>query len=241
VIVLRGLRKRLGARDVLAGIDLEVPRGQFVTIFGPNGAGKTTLLRILSGLMRPSGGDVYLGGARLEDDSVALRAMVGVVSHHTYLYDDLTALENLVFYGKMYGVKDAPERARRLLEEVGLSVFAHDPVRTFSRGMQQKLAIARAVIHEPEVLLADEPYTGLDRRAGEVLTGLLRRFKERGVTILMVNHDFDQGVALADRVIILAGGRVALDELVTSESLRLIRERYEELVGGKYAGVDQKQ
>ncbi|MGE5553411.1 MAG: heme ABC exporter ATP-binding protein CcmA [Betaproteobacteria bacterium] len=201
--------KRIGDRQILSGVSLDLPTGQFLTIFGPNGAGKTTLLRILSLLIRASEGRLTIDGVAVDDDSAqALRRSIGVLSHHTYLYDDLTAAENLRFYGRMYGVEGLDQRIPEALEEVGLSLYFHDPVRHFSRGMQQRLGIARAILHQPSLLFLDEPYTGLDPQGSAVLTRILGQLKSDRRTVVMITHNFEEGLALADQVMILSRGRV---------------------------------
>lgn len=206
MISVCGLSKRIGHRDILRNLDFAIEGGRFVTVFGPNGAGKTTLLRILSGLMRPTSGEVRLDGRRLTGDDPRLRGKLGVLSHKSYLYENLTARENLLFYGRMYGVADLPQVVDRAIDDVGLSLFAQDPVRTFSRGMEQRLALARAVLHNPEILLLDEPYTGLDQQAREILDRRLRSLRGQGATVIMVSHDFGRGLSLSDEFMVLNRG-----------------------------------
>ncbi|MGH2525079.1 MAG: heme ABC exporter ATP-binding protein CcmA, partial [Anaerolineales bacterium] len=165
MIITRALVKKFGFQTVLRGLDLEIAEGEFVAVLGPNGAGKTTLLRILAGLSRPTFGEVSVGGYRLPQQAGAVRRRLGVVSHQPLLYADLSAEENLRFYARLYGLRDSSARIARVLTLVGLSVRRRDLVRTFSRGMQQRLAIARAILHDPEVMLFDEPHTGLDPEA----------------------------------------------------------------------------
>ncbi|MDI6871154.1 MAG: heme ABC exporter ATP-binding protein CcmA [Bacillota bacterium] len=209
MIRAEGLGKRIGDRQILSGISLDLPTGEFLTIFGPNGAGKTTLLRILCLLTKASEGRLWIDGVTVDDDSAqALRRSIGVLSHHTYLYDDLTAAENLRFYGRMYGVADVDRRIPEALEEVGLALYFHDPVRHFSRGMQQRLAIARAILHQPSLLFLDEPYTGLDPQGSAVLSRILARLKTDRRTVVMITHNFEEGLSLADQVMILSRGKV---------------------------------
>ncbi len=205
--------KVFGLRPVLRNVTLRVDEGQFLTLFGPNGAGKTTLLRILSTLSRPTTGLVRMAGFTLPQEAAAVRAALGVVSHQPLLYGDLSAEENLRFYAQMYGLDPARSGARidEVLHAVGLHKRAADLVRTFSRGMQQRLAIARAVLHDPPILLLDEPYTGLDQDAATTLDGVLREVALRGRTILMTTHDIARGLALADRVAILSKGKIAYE------------------------------
>ena len=165
MITVKKLVKRFGLKTVLRGLDFHVERGEFVALLGPNGAGKTTFLRILASLSRPTLGDVRIAGYHLPSQAAAVRRRLGVVSHLPLLYGDLTAEENLRFYARMYGLSNADQRVAEVLELVGLAPRRRDLVRTFSRGMQQRLAIGRAVLHDPEVMLFDEPHTGLDQDA----------------------------------------------------------------------------
>ncbi|MCL5677292.1 MAG: heme ABC exporter ATP-binding protein CcmA [Firmicutes bacterium] len=204
----RQVRKHLGAKNILAGVDLGVEEGRFLTLFGPNGAGKSTLLRILAGLVPVSGGTVLVKGKPIAEAGPALRRLIGFLSHGSFLYDTLTARQNLMFYGRLYGVAGLEQRVEELLDQVELSLFANDPVRGFSRGMIQRLAIARAIIHRPGILLLDEPYTGLDQRASEILDAVLRKYKELGHTVVMVSHSFSEGLAQADELAVLHRGRI---------------------------------
>ncbi|MCF6413251.1 ABC transporter ATP-binding protein [Collinsella tanakaei] len=203
-----GLVKQFGNRRGLDGVDLEVPAGAFLSVFGPNGAGKTTLLRMLALLSRPTRGSLRLLGVDALEDADALRSRVGLISHTSMLYGDLTARENLEFFSSLYG---APDRARidELLRLVELDHRRNDCVRTFSRGMQQRLSIARALINDPELVLLDEPYSGLDPHAAELFDGLIARVRA-GRTFIMVSHDLDRGFELCSHALILARGRVVV-------------------------------
>jgi heme exporter protein A len=209
MIIVRKLVKRFGMKTVLRGLDFEVQPGEFVALLGPNGAGKTTFLRILSSLSRPSLGAVSVAGYRLPDQAAAVRARLGVVSHLPLLYGDLTAEENLRFFGRMYGVSNIDERITEVLEMVGLASRRRDLVRTFSRGMQQRLAIGRAVFHDPDVMLFDEPYTGLDQDASAMLDDVLRSVAAKGRTVVMTSHDLSHAEELATRFDILSRGVIA--------------------------------
>ncbi len=206
-IAARELAKRYGGVTALRGIDLEVPRGATLAVLGPNGAGKSTLLRLMAGLARPSSGRLRVAGQRA--DSRSARARIGFVGHTTFLYPALTARENLIFAARLYGVPEPAERADRLLEDEGLARVAERRVGGFSRGMAQRLAIARALVHEPEVVLLDEPFTGLDRAAARRLATRLQGLRGGGRTTVLVTHEVEQAAALADRVIVLARGRIA--------------------------------
>jgi heme exporter protein A len=209
MIKVRQLVKRFGLKNILRGIDFDVQPGEFVALLGPNGSGKTTFLRILASLSHPSLGDVYIAGFRLPDQAASVRARLGVVSHLPLLYGDLTAEENLRFYGRLYGVSRLDLRITEMLEMVGLELRRRDLVRTFSRGMQQRLAIGRAVLHDPDVLLFDEPYTGLDQDASAMLDGILRSVASQGRTVVMTSHDLGRAEDLASRFDILSRGVIA--------------------------------
>ncbi|MBI3172285.1 MAG: heme ABC exporter ATP-binding protein CcmA [Chloroflexi bacterium] len=209
MIEVRKLVKRFGLKAVLRGLDFTVQPGEFVALLGPNGAGKTTFLRILASLSRPSLGEVRVAGYSLPNEAAQVRARLGVVSHMPLLYPDLTAEENLRFYARMYGLENQSARITEVLEMVGLEKRRGDLVRTFSRGMQQRLAIGRAVIHDPEVMLFDEPYTGLDQDASEMLDEVLKSVAARGRTVVMTSHDLARAEDLATRFDILSRGVIA--------------------------------
>ncbi|MGC1379000.1 MAG: heme ABC exporter ATP-binding protein CcmA [Anaerolineales bacterium] len=209
MIETKKLVKRFGLKTVLRGVDFHVAQGEFVALLGPNGAGKTTFLRILASLSRPSLGVVTVAGFALPAQSAAVRQRLGVVSHQPLLYEDLTAQENLQFYGRMYGIPNLNGRIDEVLEIVGLAARRNDLVRTFSRGMQQRLAIGRAVLHDPEVMLFDEPYTGLDQDASEMLDTILKEVAARGRTVVMTSHDLARAEELATRFDILSRGVIA--------------------------------
>ncbi len=206
MISVKKLVKRYGLKTVLRGMDFHVEEGEFVALLGPNGAGKTTFLRILASLSRPTMGEVQIAGYRLPDQASAVRRRLGVVSHLPLLYGDLTAEENLRFYARMYGLERPEMRIAEVLELVGLAVRRRDLVRTFSRGMQQRLAIGRAVLHDPEVMLFDEPHTGLDQDASAMLDGVLREVAARQRTVVMTSHDLARAADLATRFDILSRG-----------------------------------
>lgn len=209
VIHVRRLIKRFGLKTVLRGLDFQVSQGEFVALLGPNGAGKTTFLRILASLSRPSIGEVRIAGYQLPNQAAAVRRRLGVVSHLPLLYGDLTAEENLRFYGRMYGLSNLDRRVMEVLELVGLLARRRDLVRTFSRGMQQRLAIGRAVLHDPEVILFDEPHTGLDQDACAMLDTVLREVAARGRTVVMTSHDLARAADLASRFDVLSRGVIA--------------------------------
>jgi heme exporter protein A len=203
-----GVTKRFGHVWALRGIDLQVQRGRCVSIFGPNGAGKTTLLKILATLARPSTGTVTIAGYHTVDEAEKVRPLLGVLGHKTFLYGHLTAYENLHFYGRMFGVPDCTERVRELLHSVGLEPHARRLVRTYSRGMQQRLAIARVLLHRPVLLVLDEPYTGLDQHAAARLQTLLLQLRAEERTIVLSTHDLQRGLTLCDEMIIQCHGQI---------------------------------
>jgi heme exporter protein A len=206
MIKVKKLVKRFGPITVLRELDLEVSSGEFVALLGPNGAGKTTLLRILATLSKPNSGHVEVASYKLPDQAVYVREQLGVVSHLPLLYGDLTADENLAFYSRLYDI--APKRREQVLGLVGLSPRKNDLVRTFSRGMQQRLAIGRAILHSPRILLLDEPHTGLDQEAGEILDKVLREVALEGRTVIMTSHDLIRAAELASRLVVLSKGKI---------------------------------
>ena len=209
MITVKKLVKRFGLKPVLRGVDFEVQPGEFVALLGPNGAGKTTFLRILASLSRPTLGEVTIAGYQLPHQASQVRARLGVVSHLPLLYGDLTAEENLRFYGRMYGLTALEQRISEVLEMVGLDARRRDLVRTFSRGMQQRLAIGRAVLHDPDVVLFDEPYTGLDQDASSMLDEVLKTVAAKGRTVVMTSHDLARAEDLATRFDILSRGVIS--------------------------------
>ena len=208
MIAVRNLIKRFGPKIVLRQLNFNVEAGEFVGLLGPNGAGKTTFLRILASLSRPEGGRVHIAGFQLPSQAAQVRRRLGVVSHQPLLYDDLTAEENLWFFGRMYALLDLKPRAEEVLRLVGLHPQRKDLVRTFSRGMCQRLAIGRAVLHNPDVMLFDEPHTGLDQDACAMLDTVLSEIAARGRTVVMTSHDLARVADLASRFDVLSRGKI---------------------------------
>jgi len=231
LIEVVGLRKAFGRHRVLKGIDLAIEAGTSVVLFGPNGAGKTTFLRILATLSKPTSGTVRVAGVDIKDNPEGIRQYLGLVTHAPLLYTDLSAEENLAFYARLYGIDAPDQRIHELLERVGLLHRRRDLVRTFSRGMVQRMAIARALLHNPPILLLDEPDTGLDPQAAEMMTDFLREIGGSERTVLMTTHHLERGLELADRVMILQGGRIVFDEQAAALSYEALRPTYDKYVG----------
>jgi heme exporter protein A len=225
-----GLWRAYGRRQVLRGLDLAVSAGEAVAVAGPNGAGKTTLLRVLAGLARPDRGDVRLEGRPLRRDAPDVRRAVGLVSHQTLLYDDLTLHENLTFAARLYGLRNPMAVARVALEEAGLGSRADESPRRLSRGLAQRAAIARALLHRPRVLLLDEPFTALDAGASERLRAELGARREQGLGIVLVTHQLADAWAMATRIAVMVEGRWACDERLAGP-LEGFLPRYQELIG----------
>ncbi len=231
-IEIRDLIKNFGRKQVLKGVNLKIKKGEFLTLFGPNGAGKTTLLKTVATTINPDEGEIIVNGSKLSEEAIEIRRKVGFVSHNPLLYDDLTSEENLKFYARMYEVKDYERKINSLLKKVGLFHRKYDLVRTFSRGMLQRLAIARTLVHDPEILLLDEPYTGLDPGASNMLDELLSALKDEGHTFFMTSHDLEKGYNLATRVAVIVKGEITLDRRKEEVSLEDLKDYYWEKVEG---------
>ena len=202
------IRKTFGHFTALGGITLNVPRGEFLTLFGRNGAGKTTFLKIAATLARPTHGKLRIDGIDIREEPENARRRIGFLSHNTYLYRDLNATENLRFFGRLYGMEDSEQRIQELLDRVGLRRRAADPIRAFSRGLHQRLGLARVMLHDPSLILLDEPYTGLDANAVAMLDQMLDEAVSAGKTIILTTHDLEQGLRAASRAVIIDRGKV---------------------------------
>jgi heme ABC exporter ATP-binding subunit CcmA len=228
-VEVAGVSRTFGRRRAVDGVDLTLHPGDCLALFGPNGAGKTTLLRIIAGLLRPTSGTVHVGGKSLRDDAAA-RAHVGLISHQSMLYRVLTARENVEFAAKLYGLVDARGAATRALERMRVLDRANTPVRSLSRGLQQRVSIARAIVHEPSVVLLDEPYTGLDAAGGAALTDMLRVLRAGGASLVLVTHNIDEGLDVATRAAIMLGGRIARIDARTDVDARSYFADYRAMV-----------
>lgn len=220
LLSLRRVTKKFGFVTALRDVTLDVHQGDFISIFGPNGAGKTTLLRVIASLTLPSGGEVRFG-----TNGGADRGKVGYVSHQSLLYNEMTGQENLEFFSRIHDVPDPRQRARDMLARMGLTEAGDGLVRTYSRGMKQRLTLARALLHEPQLLLLDEPYTGLDQHGNRLLTRVLQEVSREGRTVLLITHNIDEGLELCTRAVVQHRGRLVL-ELKRGET---DRSRFEQL------------
>ena len=204
------LSKAFGRTPALRSVDFQLGWGEVLSLFGNNGAGKSTLIRTLCTLARPDDGTVRIGGFDSLKQASHVRSVVGYVGHQPLLYEEMSAIENLNFYAKLYGLDDANDRIERALDEVGATSYAGRRVRTLSNGMQKRVAIARALLHRPRVLLLDEPETGLDQAGLDLLDSIVNAVKAGGASVMLSTHATDRGLALADRVLVLSDGRVEL-------------------------------
>ena len=226
----RHLTKAFGARKAVDDVSFELPEGAFLSIFGPNGAGKTTLLRVLSTLARPSSGEAFVAGIDLKEHPDEARGRIGLISHQSMLYPDLTAEENLLLYARLYGVEDPEARVDELLEAVGLPHRRLDQVRTFSRGMTQRVSIARAILHDPEVVFLDEPYSGLDPHAVDIFDRLIDAVRGDR-TFVMVSHDLYKGFSMCTHALVIARGRVVTYEQKDDIDFDEFSQLYRDTVG----------
>ncbi|MDF2558150.1 MAG: heme exporter protein CcmA [Bacillales bacterium] len=218
---------------ILRNLDLEVKNGETIAVLGPNGAGKSTLLKVIATLYKPTSGKVMIHGIDLNENLNKIREKTGYLPHASLLYEHFSPLENLEFFGKLYGVKDLEKRSKELIKQVGLAFFMNEPVKGFSRGMIQRVAIARAIIHNPLLLLLDEPHTGLDQKAVGILNDVVETNKQKGMTTLMVTHDFKQAATLCDRAIIIQRGIVSDDFPIEVRTEEWLLNKYNEKVGGE--------
>ncbi|MCA1928214.1 MAG: ABC transporter ATP-binding protein [Calditerrivibrio sp.] len=209
LIKVEKLRKKYGEIEALKGISFSLDEGDFLSLFGPNGAGKSTLLKLLSAQTRPTNGQISYNNVKIEDLDDDFRSKFGVISHQPFLYDNLSAYDNLKFYGKLYGVKDLLFRIKEVLELVELFHRRNDIVRNYSRGMLQRLSIARALIHDPDIIFLDEPYTGLDQHASNILSNILKSLFSNKKTIIMVTHNLMKGYELSSKLGIIKNGTLA--------------------------------
>jgi len=230
-IEARGLIKKFGNKTALRNIDIALAEGDSLALFGPNGAGKSTLIQVLCSLLQPTAGSVRIAGYDVRRDRQALHQLIGFIAHQTFLYPFLTAYENLKFYGAMYGVARLDFRITEVLELVGLSDCRNNVVQNFSRGMQQRLSIGRAIIHDPMIIFLDEPFTGLDQQASEDFIKLILQFRDQGKTVIMASHHLNLGLELCDRAAILKSGKIVFLQDVVRISKNDFKQIYSQQVG----------
>jgi len=221
------IQKKFGHFTALGGVSIQIPRGEFVTLFGRNGAGKTTFLKIAATLMRPTHGSLQIEGIDIRREPEQARRHIGFLSHNTFIYRDLSAIENLRFFCRLYGVDASRDRLMDLLERVGLRRRANDAVRSFSRGLQQRVGIARVLLHSPSLILLDEPYTGLDAQAVAMLNTMLDEIVAGGRTVILTTHDLEQGLRAATRAMVMDRGKVVMSSDARDPA---IREAYSRLI-----------
>ena len=227
---VRDLSRTFGARKALDCVSFDLPRGAFLSIFGPNGAGKTTMLKVLSTLTSPAKGTAKVMGLDVVADAVELRERIGFISHNPLLYPDLTAEENLRFFAELYCLDEPDKRIKELLQAVELDHRRLDAVRTFSRGMTQRLSIARSLLHKPDVIFLDEPYSGLDPHAMDILDSLIAQVRDQH-TFVMISHDLQKGLELCSHALILAKGKVVLFEEKEDIDPDVFADTYRRTVG----------
>jgi len=214
------IRKTFGQFTALAGVTLNVERGEFVALFGRNGAGKTTFLKIAATLVKHTHGTLRINGIDIREAPEQARRHIGFLSHNTYLYRDLNPVENLRFFARLYGLKQPESRIESLLDRVGLRRRMSDPVRAFSRGLHQRVGIARVMLHDPSLILLDEPYTGLDANAVGTLNEMLDEASAAGKTIILTTHDIDQGLRAATRAVIIDRGKIVFSGSAKDPEIR---------------------
>ena len=226
-IETKELTKSFGDYPALRGVDLKVRQGKSTVIFGPNGAGKTTLIKVLATIMKPSSGRVIVDGLDIKDNAEDIRRRIGVVSHQTFLYGNLTAYENLEFYSRLYDIPGRKERIQEIVAMVGMASRLYDRVDTLSRGMQQRISIARSLLHKPTIMLLDEPETGLDPQATSMLWEALRAEGEKKRTIILTTHSLERGLELGEHLLILAQGKIAYEGSREVLDLAGLKEAYQ--------------
>jgi heme exporter protein A len=234
MLELKDITKIIGDKIILRNFSLSLAQGESVAVIGPNGAGKSTFFKLAAGLMQPTSGEILLNGEQIKKKAYLLKKGIGYLGHESFLYNALTPIENLRFYGKLYKVKNIEEKGMELLKAVGLHYFKDIPIRSFSRGMIQRLAIARVLLAEPDFLLLDEPHTGLDQEAVSLLNHLIKDRQKQGISILLISHDFEQVVNVCDRVLLLNKGRVTGERYIDDQlGLLPFKQWYEAAVKGK--------
>ena len=227
-IEIKGLNKSFGNHQALKDVDLSIVNGERLVIFGPNGAGKTTLIKVLATLIKPSAGNIRINGMDIRRNQVEARRCVGIVSHQTFLYNDLTLYENLRFYGKMYDVQDLEKQINTIADRVQLTPRLHDRVGTLSRGLQQRASIARAILHDPSIILLDEPEVGLDSKAIELTNSILDIYYSQGRTVVITTHNLERGIGLGDKAVILSKGKIVYQAPISEVDIDNFQKTYDQ-------------
>lgn len=227
MIETKNIVKLLGERYILRGVDVSIKCGESIALLGANGAGKSTWLKIVAGLLKPTDGEVIINDKAHSSDDYGRQRLIGFLGHKSFLYDALTPVENLHFYAKLYQMDSPEERIDQLIDDVGLTLFKNERVHTFSRGMIQRLAIARTILHNPKILLLDEPYTGLDQQSIKMFNHIVNQLRKQDTTIVIVTHDFEHIHDVCDRIVMLEKGKVATDELLTNQSTTWIKQLFD--------------
>jgi heme exporter protein A len=234
-VEVAGVTRMFGRRRAVDAVDLALEPSECLALFGPNGAGKTTLLRLIAGLLKPTSGVVRVGQRTLRDEPSA-RGQIGLISHQSMLYGALTARENVEFAARLYGVVGARAASLAALDRMRIADRADAQVRSLSRGLQQRVSIARAIVHEPKVVLLDEPYTGLDAAGGAALTDMLQSLRESGASLLLVTHNVEEGLAVATQAAVMLSGRIVRHDQASSLNHREYQAAYRAMV----VGVDDR-
>ena len=227
IVEVAGLTREFGPTQAVAGVSFSLAPGECLALFGPNGAGKTTLLRVLAGLLRPTSGSARISGIALPGGPLA-RSRIGLISHHTMLYEALSPRENVEFSARLYGIRDASERVDDALRRMSMLERADASVRSLSRGMQQRVSIARAMVHSPQLVLADEPYSGLDESGARALTALLQELRSAGTAIIVVTHNLVEGLSLATHAAVMQRGRFVRYDVATRVDAKSYAAKYRE-------------
>jgi heme exporter protein A len=230
-VEVSAVTRMFGRRRAVDGVDLTLAAGDCVALFGPNGAGKTTLVRLISGLLKPTKGTIRIGGQSLRDNASA-RGLLGLISHQSMLYAALTSRENVEFAARLYGVADPRLAALKALERMRIADRADAPVRSLSRGLQQRVSIARAIVHEPRVVLLDEPYTGLDAAGGAALTDMLVSLRDGGASLVLVTHNVEEGLTVATHAAVMLRGRIVRQDDARGIDQRVFQSDYRAMVLG---------
>lgn len=231
ILVAKDITKSFGRFQVLNGINLTINQGDRYILYGSNGVGKTTLVKILSTILSADSGELTLFGNKIVRRSKDIKAKIGFMSHEPYLYNELSALENLNFYASLYSIKDKKTRVESLLKEVGLYHRSHDRIGTFSRGMKQRLSLARAILHDPDIIFLDEPYAGLDIQAQEILNDIIVKLNQKSKTFFLITHDISKGFEIANRSGVLSKGQIVYE--TKGEEKKAFSEKYREIIKGE--------